>query len=103
MSALRHFGISANRLVGRCRNVDAAPTSRNAEMPKCRHAIRGAMTATITTTSIGQDVSHALARLTEQVRAGVVQVRNGQGGGAGTVVRADGLIVTNHHVVRGEK
>jgi S1-C subfamily serine protease len=61
------------------------------------------MSTTFTATDIAHAVSGELARLTERVRAGVVQVRNGQGGGAGTVVRSDGLIVTNHHVVPGER
>src|SRR4051795_6197734 len=60
-------------------------------------------TTTITPTSIGLTISDELARLAERVRAGVVQVRDGRGGGAGTVVRADGLIVTNYHVVPGER
>ena len=44
-------------------------------------------------------VGEAIADLVEQVRVSVVEVRPATGGyGAGTIWRADGLIVTNHHV-----
>lgn len=42
-----------------------------------------------------------LAILADQVRRGIVQVRNGRGsGGTGVIARTNGIIVTNAHVVR---
>lgn len=44
--------------------------------------------------------SAELTRLIERVKSGIVQVRNeGRGAGTGIIWRADGTIVTNHHVV----
>ena len=44
--------------------------------------------------------SAELMRLIEHVKPGIVQVRNeGHGAGTGIIWRADGTIVTNHHVV----
>src|SRR2546423_1564710 len=60
-------------------------------------------TTIITPIQIGLSVSGELTQLAERVRAGVVQVRDGRGGGAGTVVRPDGLIVTNYHGAPGER
>jgi serine protease Do len=48
-------------------------------------------------------VSAELHALAERTRRGVVQVSDGRGAGAGTVWSAEGLIVTNHHVVPGER
>ena len=61
------------------------------------------VTTTVTTTAVAATMSDELARLAKRVRAGVVQVSDGRGGGAGTIWSSDGLIVTNHHVVPGEK
>ena len=45
-------------------------------------------------------LSSALMQLIDQVQPGIVQVRNsGRGTGTGIIWRADGTIVTNHHVV----
>lgn len=44
------------------------------------------------------DLQQETDRLIAQVAPSVVEVRAGQGQGAGTIWRADGLIVTNHHV-----
>lgn len=40
--------------------------------------------------------------LTAKVRRSVVAVRSRAGGGSGTAWRADGLVVTNNHVVPGD-
>lgn len=40
-----------------------------------------------------------IADLAEHVRTGIVAVGTNQGGGTGTVWSADGLVITNHHVV----
>jgi len=53
-------------------------------------------------TFLGSALSDELADLADRVRAGVVEVSDGRGTGAGTIWRSDGLIVTNHHVVPGE-
>ena len=48
-----------------------------------------------------QQLSDAMAAIVERVRLSLVQLHNGRRGmGAGTVWQANGLIVTNAHVVR---
>jgi S1-C subfamily serine protease len=49
-----------------------------------------------------QQLNDDLAGVVARVRDGLVQITNGRGGaGAGTIWHADGLIVTNAHVVAG--
>ena len=48
--------------------------------------------------------SHALMQITKKVQASIVQVRNeGRGVGTGIIWSTDGYIITNHHVVPGDK
>src|SRR5262245_9237168 len=60
-----------------------------------------AMAAVITHLS---DLGTAASEVAERLRPSVVEVAsNGHGAGAGTIWRADGLVVTNHHVVPGDR
>jgi serine protease Do len=51
-----------------------------------------------------KDLGEAAAAVAERVRPSVVEVRlPGRGVGAGTIWSSDGTIVTNHHVVPGDR
>src|SRR5215469_10426587 len=48
--------------------------------------------------------SHALVQIVNQLQPSIVQVRNGgRGAGTGIIWSEDGYIITNHHVVPGDK
>ena len=48
--------------------------------------------------------SHALVEIVNRLQPSIVQVRNGgRGAGTGIIWSADGYIITNHHVVPGDK
>ncbi|MEW5959237.1 MAG: trypsin-like peptidase domain-containing protein [Chloroflexota bacterium] len=52
--------------------------------------------------SVWQQLNEEMAAAVENVRRSLVQITNGGGGaGAGTIWHADGLIITNHHVIGG--
>ena len=52
---------------------------------------------------VGGALAAELGALAERVRAGVVRITNGRGAGSGTIWHEDGPIVTNYHVVPGER
>src|SRR5512133_2665917 len=51
------------------------------------------------TQEFAQQLDTDLAAVVEDARRSLVQVRNGHGGGAGTIWHPKGLVVTNAHVV----
>lgn len=54
--------------------------------------------------SLDGEIGVFASEVAERVQAGVVEVRTrGRGIGAGTIWRSDGTIVTNHHVVSGDR
>ena len=55
------------------------------------------------TSRVGAALTDELGALAERVRAGVVKISDGRGAGAGTIWREDGLVVTNYHVVPGQR
>src|SRR5690349_16743428 len=61
------------------------------------------MTATLSAAAVGGPLAAEVNALAERVRAGVVRISNGRGSGSGTIWHPDGLIVTNYHVVPGER
>jgi serine protease Do len=50
-----------------------------------------------------QSLNNGLADVVDKVHRSLVQISNGRGAGAGTIWHADGLIITNAHVVWGHQ
>jgi serine protease Do len=52
--------------------------------------------------NLWQQLNGEMSTIVDNVRRSLVQITNGRGGaGAGTIWHADGLIITNHHVIAG--
>jgi serine protease Do len=60
------------------------------------------MTSALLQSSVS-GLSQALEDLAERIRPAIVSVRDGHRGSGTGVVWSDGIVITNHHVVRGEQ
>src|SRR5215208_5626775 len=52
---------------------------------------------------LSNNIGTAVAQVAARVRASVAEVRSRGGSGSGTLWSADGTVITNHHVVGGDK
>ena len=76
-----------------------APPATNTPPPSDRPALNIQF---IGAADLSDESKSSLADLIETIQAGVVQVTTGDGSGSGFIITADGLAITNEHVVSGE-